>query len=126
MNNYFEMAIPVLPCKNVPESVEYYKTKLGFENTWLHEDLYAGAKNGKVSFHFIKAKEDFTPTNLFVIVNNVDELYEFLKSGNVEIETAPVDRFYNMRECIIRDLNGHRITFGEEIIDREPNIPKEN
>jgi len=126
MNDYLRNVIPALPCKNVKESIRFYEEKLGFNNTWAHEDLYGAAFNGNVEVHFLKTSEDFTPSYIYTRVDNVDKLYEFLIQTEVEVTTPPTDRFYKLRECIIRDLNGHYITFGEEIIGREPNVPKEN
>ena len=51
--------------------------------------------------------------DLYVYTDNVDELYETLKD-RVDVIEKPHDRFYGMRELIIRDLNRFWITFGEE------------
>jgi uncharacterized glyoxalase superfamily protein PhnB len=50
--------------------------------------------------------------DLYLDVDNVDELYERLKGGVEEVEGLH-DTFYGMREFIIRDLNGFWITFGQ-------------
>lgn len=51
--------------------------------------------------------------DLYVYTDNVDELYETLKD-RVDVIDEPNDRFYGMRELIIRDLNRFWITFGQE------------
>jgi hypothetical protein len=51
--------------------------------------------------------------DLYVYTDNVDELYETLKD-RVDVIDQPCDRFYGMRELIIRDLNRFWITFGQE------------
>lgn len=51
--------------------------------------------------------------DLYVYTDNVDELYDTLKD-RVDVIDAPCDRFYGMRELIIRDLNRFWITFGQE------------
>ena len=126
MKNFFKSVIPVIQCKDVKESIEFYKTKLGFDNSWAHEDLYGAAFNAEAEFHFMKSKKNFTPAYLFIIVESADEVYEFIKSQGVEIITPPVDRFYSMRDCTVKDLNGHILTFAHEIVGREPDVPKEN
>lgn len=50
--------------------------------------------------------------DLYLDVDNVDELYERLKDG-VEVVKGLHDTFYGMREFIIRDLNRFWITFGQ-------------
>lgn len=126
MKNFFKSVIPVLQCRDVKETIEYYKTNLGFDNSWTHENFYGAAFNANAEFHFMKAGEEFTSTYLYVAVESADEVYEFLKLRNVEIICEPTDRFYAQRECIVKDLNGHIITFANEIVGREPNVPKEN
>jgi len=42
--------------------------------------------------------------DLYVYTDNVDELYETLKD-RVDVVEGPQDKFYGMREVIIRDLN---------------------
>ncbi len=123
MKNFFKSVMPVLQCKDVIETIEFYKTKLGFDNSWTHENLYGAAFNAQAEFHFWKSDKEFTPAYLYITVENADEVYEYVKSQGVEILEVPVDRFYKMRECIIKDLNGHIITFAHEITGREPDIP---
>jgi uncharacterized glyoxalase superfamily protein PhnB len=125
MKNFFKSVIPVLQCKDVNETIEFYKTKLGFDNSWVHENMYGAAFNANAEFHFWKSDEKFTGTILYVGVESADDVYEFLKANGVEIIQTPVDRFYGMRECAIKDLNGHIISFANEIIGREPDVPKE-
>ncbi len=50
--------------------------------------------------------------DLYVYTDNVDDLYQRLKD-RVDVEAAPHDTFYGMRELIIRDLNRFWITFGQ-------------
>jgi hypothetical protein len=53
--------------------------------------------------------------DLYVEAENVDELYERVKD-RVDVVETPGDKFYGMREFIIRDLNRFWLTFGEEIV----------
>lgn len=53
--------------------------------------------------------------DLYVYTDNVDELYETLKD-RVDVIETPHDKFYGMRELIIRDVNRFWITFGEESV----------
>ena len=52
--------------------------------------------------------------DLYVNTDNVDALYAQLKD-RVDVVELPNDRFYGMREFIIRDLNRFWITFGQEL-----------
>ena len=53
--------------------------------------------------------------DLYVYTDDIDKLYESLKS-RVEVIEKPHDTFYGMREVIIRDLNRFWITFGEQSV----------
>src|SRR5437870_5585040 len=50
--------------------------------------------------------------DLYITTNNVDDFYQRI-CDKVQIVEKPHDTFYNMREFIIRDLNGFWITFGQ-------------
>ena len=52
--------------------------------------------------------------DLYVYVDNVDELYHLLKD-RVEVVQPLYDAFYGMREFIIRDINRFWMTFGQPI-----------
>ena len=53
--------------------------------------------------------------DLYVYTDNVDELYAKLKDS-VDVIEKPHDKFYGMRELIIRDLNRFWITFGQQSV----------
>ena len=53
--------------------------------------------------------------DLYVYTDNVDELYENLKA-RVDVIEKPHDKFYGMRELIIRDINRFWITFGQQSV----------
>lgn len=59
--------------------------------------------------------KDRREVDLYVYTDNVDEIYETLKD-RVDVIDSPHDRFYGMRELIIRDLNRFWITFGQEAV----------
>ena len=52
--------------------------------------------------------------DLYVDVDEVDELYAALKD-RVEVVETPHDTHYGMRELIIRDINRFWITFGTNV-----------
>lgn len=53
--------------------------------------------------------------DLYVYTDNIDHLYDSLKT-RVEVIEKPHDTFYGMRELIIRDVNRFWITFGEQSV----------
>ena len=115
MKDFIKGASPVLPCKDVNETVEYYRDKLGFDKTWTHEDIYGGAYNGSSEFHFQKTQSEIHPVMVYCFVDNADAVYEFLKSNNVEILVPPEDQVFGLRDFNFKDLNGNIICFASEI-----------
>jgi len=107
---------------DVRATVEWYKG-IGFEVVAIYGDgtgenfSFAIMSFGstKVMFNTDGEPSDKgrREVDLYVYTDNVDELYETLKD-RVDVIDAPCDRFYGMRELIIRDLNRFWITFGQE------------
>lgn len=52
----------------------------------------------------------------YVDVENIDELYKEFKLKQVEILSDIEDKPWGQREFSIRTVDGHRITFGEEVM----------
>jgi uncharacterized glyoxalase superfamily protein PhnB len=55
--------------------------------------------------------------DLYVLSDSVDQLYEKFKDRAQVVEDLH-DTFYDMREFVIRDLNGFWLTFGQPILRR--------
>jgi uncharacterized glyoxalase superfamily protein PhnB len=51
--------------------------------------------------------------DLYIETEKVDEVYERVRE-RVDVVETPGDKFYGMREFIIRDLNRFWITFGQQ------------
>ena len=114
--------VPMIHVPDVRATVEWYRN-IGFEVVATYGDgtgenfsfaiMSFGAT--KVMFNTDGEPSDKhrREVDLYVYTDNVDELYETLKD-RVDVIDAPGDRFYGMRELIIRDLNRFWITFGQE------------
>ena len=113
---------PMIHVPDVRATVEWYK-HIGFDVVATYGDgtgenfSFAIMSFGttKVMFNTDGEPSDKgrREVDLYVYTDNVDELYETLKDS-VDVIDAPCDRFYGMRELIIRDLNRFWITFGQE------------
>lgn len=107
---------------NVRATVDWYQG-IGFTVNYTFDDggegpSFAGLSFGGGEVMFSSggqaSQQRRREVDLYVYVNNVDELYETLKD-RVEIVEALHDTFYQMREFIIRDLNRFWVTFGQDI-----------
>ncbi len=121
------MAKSVVPMIHVPDvraTVEWYQS-IGFHaNATYGNDTEDGLSFAIMSFGsgevmFNQGGETSTKrrreVDLYVYVDEVDGLYSQLKD-RVEVIEGPHNRFYGMREILIKDLNGFWITFGQESV----------
>jgi hypothetical protein len=56
-----------------------------------------------------------------VFTVNVDGLHDELRTIGCPIETVPTNYAHGMREMSVRDPDGNRVTFGQEVKDARPN-----
>jgi hypothetical protein len=120
----FKKVVPMIHVPDVRATVAWYEG-IGF----TVKATYADETGDNFSFAIVSFGETEVMFNtdgqtsdqwrrevdLYVYTDNVDELYEKLKDS-VDIVEGPHDKFYGMRELIIRDLNRFWITFGQESV----------
>jgi uncharacterized glyoxalase superfamily protein PhnB len=114
--------VPMIHVPNVRATVEWYKL-LGFEVRDTYDDGGDGLSFAVMSFGDARvmfnsggrpSDQRRREVDLYVYCDNVDALFESLKD-RVEVLETPHDKFYGMREFIIRDLNRFWVTFGQQL-----------
>jgi hypothetical protein len=122
------MSFKVVPMIHVPDvrgTVEWYK-QIGFSVLDTYDDGGDGLSfailsfgTGEVMFNAggVASAKDRREVDLYLYCDGVDDLYARLRE-RVEVVEGLEDRFYGMREFIIRDLNRFWITFGQPIPPR--------
>ncbi|MDF2962172.1 MAG: lactoylglutathione lyase-like lyase [Paenibacillus sp.] len=118
MKGYIQCQVPVLPVKNVKESIAYYRDVLGFDVAWIwNDDGYAAVQNGSIEIH-LDQQESFAVyrSHSYLFVQNADEVYALFKSKGVEVVQEIETKPWGVREFTFRELNGHmfRVAHGEE------------
>ena len=112
---------PVLWTRELLETIEFYKSKLGFiclsfDESWGWASLRRDAIEIMVSLpndHFEFKQSEFTGS-LYIDVEDVSSIWEELKD-KVEV-CYPIESFeYGMKEFAVYDNNGYIIQFGEVI-----------
>jgi catechol 2,3-dioxygenase-like lactoylglutathione lyase family enzyme len=114
----FTAAIPVLPSRDVPASIAFYRDNLGFEVAY-EMDGYAIVLRGAAELHlngFAEWPAAGRPETLARInLRGVDVLYSTVDAGIVhpdeELKTMP----HGMRQFGIVDPSGNRVTFAERV-----------
>lgn len=111
---------PQLVVTDVTKTAEYYRDKLGFNIIgYLGDDppVYAMVERDGMQVHFGKSDNGETRPNtqlrrisvdIIIWVPEIDSFYEELKTRNVEVSEAIVQRSYG-REFLITDCNGFTI-----------------
>lgn len=137
-----EKLAAILPCRSVPETVEFYKA-IGFEVTYYQERPYAYAvvRHGDVELQFAALK-NFDPAGsyggCYITTDDVDALYAKFRSGlkreRGKIPTRGIPRIgplkdttYGVRQFIMADPGGNSIRIGQQISEdlHHSPVPKE-
>jgi catechol 2,3-dioxygenase-like lactoylglutathione lyase family enzyme len=92
-----ENAIPVLPVRDVPKAVAFYRERLGFAPLFEYGP-YAGVKRGPIEFHLNGYGTPAAPVAARIEVRGVDELYAELEKQGVIHPNEPLeDKPFGMR-----------------------------
>lgn len=123
-------ASPVLGVSHVRQAAEYYRDVLGFSLDPVDGvfqptadepgGVYAIVKRSGVWIHFQirrgelpqRARQAFE-RDVYLYVEDLDNLNSELQQRGATILQAPRLAPYGIREMVVEDLNGFRLTFGE-------------
>ncbi len=130
VSNMFESITTNLMVENVNKSLEFYVGVLGFEKLQTVPDSgdYVFAHINKDSVNLMLQKFDSSGTEipyfknkeiggsftLFVVVENVEEIYNNVKD-NYKVISEMKETFYGMKEFSLLDPDGYVLTFAERI-----------
>ena len=111
----------VLAVNNLAQSVDFYKNKLEFQTLWEGGGWHFLARDS-IKLMLGECPDDKPASEInchsyfgYWEVENIDELYKEYKAKEIEILSPIENKPWGQREFSIRTIDGHRITFGEEI-----------
>jgi catechol 2,3-dioxygenase-like lactoylglutathione lyase family enzyme len=112
-----EMLHPTLYVPDIPAAVDFYEKKLGFLVAFTLGDPpnMAGVNLGDVQMFLEKGTPAPQGCSVYFVVGNADELFEFHRAGGVEVVRPPQDQPYELRDYLVRDLNGYHLFFGHRL-----------
>ncbi len=123
-----DCAIPVLPARNLQETVEFYQN-LGFETHFDPESQgdYAIMTYGSLELHFSLLPEIIPSESYaecYLRVNQVDELYRKFQAQSLPIAGIPrmgplENKPWGMREFYIVDPSGNLLKIGQVLAEGE-------
>ena len=110
----FVQGAPVLHVPDVLATAAFYRDLLGF--TWdFGDDTYAVVWRDNSAIHFVRDEDGPRGVPLFQWVKNVDAYYREIVDRGAKVAAEPADQPYGLREFAVRDINGVRIVFGQDI-----------
>lgn len=123
MSDSTDLAIPILPCRSVSATAEFYR-RLGFEGGphGFNPD-YAIFKRGKVEIHFFTHAE-LVPAQswagCYIRVSDVQSFYEASLASDLPDSGTPrlhrlEDKPWGLREFAIIDPDGNLLRIGQII-----------
>jgi uncharacterized glyoxalase superfamily protein PhnB len=109
-----DAVVPILNVSNVATSLEHYVDVFGFERPWHwgHPPTFGGVRtSGSGEVQFCQDGQGQRGTWLSVWVDDVDALYERLRSAGADVRQQPTTFEWGVRELNVADPDGHRIRF---------------
>src|SRR5262245_33881705 len=113
----FTNAIPVLPTRDVPAAIAFYRENLGFD-LMFEMDRYAIVTRGAAEFHlngYAEWPAGRPETLARINLRGVDALYAAVDQSIVHPEEKLATQPHGMRQFGIVDPSGNRITFAERV-----------
>jgi len=113
-------AAPVCWVRDIQAMIDFYTQRLGFSDVWKQGNQqspeYAIVSIDGVQLHFAPQKPEFAGHSYFhMLMANVDAYRTFVGAQDVEIVKELGDRDYDMRDFMIRDVEGNLIEFGQSL-----------
>lgn len=127
---------PNLIVEDVNKTVKYYQDTFGFEiiltvpDSGVYDFALLKLDNVSIMFQSLKGYVEALPDNrdqkvggtlfLYIDVENLDEVYEKVKSVNAEVVVDINTTFYGAREFTMKDCDGYLLIFAEHQDEAEP------
>ena len=112
----------VLAVNNLAESTDFYKSKLCFKTLWAQDGWHFLIRDN-VKIMIGECPDEQSASEIgdhsyfaYLEIENIDNIYNDCKSNDIKILSDIEDKPWGQREFSIRTVDGHRITFGEEIV----------
>ncbi len=116
----FRKLSPHLPVRDVKETIEWYKQRLGFGEEWFYGDPVTdgGCRRDEMRVLFGVSSSPFeTPRDISLIlfVDNIEEVYAEMQQRGLSISSPLTTYDYDIKEFSIIDCNGYLLRFAESV-----------
>lgn len=114
-----QVIIPVLKVSDMEKALAFYTEVLGFTEPWSWGDpvQYGGvqaAAGEDAAIHLSVEPEGHPKGEAYILVKEVDALYERVKGAGAELVHELDDQPYGMRDFMVRDPFGNCLSFGQD------------
>lgn len=111
---------PHLPVKNLRQTLDYYRDKLGFGNEWTFGDKDGGISRDELKLLFAEDSDFTSDINndthrlpLLWFVDNIEEVFSEFRNRDIRIEDELKQHAYGLKEFAFIDINGYYIRVAE-------------
>jgi predicted enzyme related to lactoylglutathione lyase len=112
----------VLAVLDLEKSAKFYSEVLGFDVHLIDDPGWRFVQRDNCMLMLGECRDATPPTELgdhsyfaYLEVDNIDVLYEEFLCNGAEMRHGPEDKPWGMREFPLKTVDGHRLTFGQEI-----------
>ncbi len=112
----------VLAVHDLKKSARYYQDVLGFQVREVGDPGWRFAERDNCRLMLGECTDAIDPRDLgdhsyfaYIHVDDIDAIYEEFIGNSASIRQPPKDKPWGMREFHLETIDGHRITFGQEI-----------
>lgn len=108
-------AVPVLPARNLSQTIQFYRDRLQFEA--IHYGDHLAVHVHGIEIHFVESPvhNGFQGAGCCIYVRNIEDMYAYFSARDI---IQPVqglkDTWRRMKEFSITDNNGNKIRFLEK------------
>jgi hypothetical protein len=113
----------VLAVPNIDNSAAYFRDVLGFRILWGDATDWRLVERDTVRVMLGRCPNDVPPSDLgshnwfgYLEVDDIDALHAEITARGANC-SEPARRPYGMREVVVTTADGHRIVFGQEVVD---------
>ncbi len=106
------LAIPALPCVDVPAAVAHYRDVLGFHVDYQQENLGVLDRD-HVRVLLVPRGSHGSPAGAYFYVRDADALHAELSARGARAQGTPGSHPWGLRDFEVLDLDGNSLTFGE-------------
>jgi len=116
---------PLFFTLDIPGTLAYYETKLGFLclGTWQEPPVYALVARDQQAIHFRCAEAPTAQPNkyaaelldAYIFIEDADKLYAEYAARGVEFTRGVANMPWHSREFVVKDCDGRLLAFGANL-----------